>query len=175
MLSGQRSNVPRFLLSPWQGAVQLCLLPNESPTLLPIPRDVVSCAAGILDGGGKPSECIGLLPTDSDQQDAAACFRIAGICARRICRNASTVGLWDPRGQIAQRHKAFDRTVKGRRTVFCCSKPRAQLGTRETPRPLSTRRKTVVIRSVSCRILGEKPAWRHIPTTSSNSVGAPTR
>jgi hypothetical protein len=109
------------------------------------------------------------------QGDCATCFRIAGICGRRIPRKASTVGLWDPRGQIAQRHKALERTVKGRRTVFCWSKPRAQLGTNETPRPHSTSRKTVVIKSVSCRILGEKPAWRHIPTASSNTTGAPTR
>jgi len=47
----------------------------------------------------------------------------------------------------------LDCTDNGRRIVFCCSKPRAQLGTNETPSPLSTRTKTVVMRSGSCRTL----------------------
>jgi hypothetical protein len=69
----------------------------------------------------------------------------------------------------------LDCTDNGRRIVFCCSKPRAQLGTNETPSPLSTRTKTVVMRSGSCRTSGEKPARRHIATASSNRLGAPTR
>jgi hypothetical protein len=106
---------------------------------------------------------------------AATSFRIPGICPRRISKNASAVGLLDPRGRMAHRHKALDCTVNGRRIVLCCSNPRAQAGANETPSPLSTRRKTVVIRSVSCRTFGEKPALPHNATTSSNKPGAPIR
>ena len=60
---------------------------------------------------------------------------MTGWWARRISRNASRVGLCDPRGQVAQRGMGLDGATNDRRTFFCRSKPRAQPGTKETPSP----------------------------------------